>query len=191
MRLCGALFFILISLGVARAELLFSPADVYNGGVAVLRWHGQPLSFGVVRFMDKIFYFYPERSGAIVLLPIGLDVLEGDYPLHIALLDRNGRTITQELILPVKIVERPVEKLTLEEKMVSPDARTMLRIERESHILNEVFSAETPRLWTYFKRPVIHDISSVFGIRRVLNGKKNQFMAEQIFAPRWLLLLGL
>ena len=56
--------------------------------------------------------------------------------------------------------------------MVSPDARTMSRIERESQILNEVFSAETPKLWTYFKRPVVHDISSVFGIRRVLNGKK-------------------
>jgi hypothetical protein len=91
-------------LGVSQGwcgELTLLSEQVHNGEVAVLRWQGAPLSFGVVRFKDKVFYLYPDRAGAIALLPVGLETSEGDYPVLAAMADQDGRTVTTELILSV------------------------------------------------------------------------------------------
>ncbi|MGK2944866.1 MAG: M23 family metallopeptidase [Desulfuromonadales bacterium] len=149
---------------------LLSP-QVNNGEVAVLRWQGEPLSFGVVRFRDEVFYLYPDTGGAVVLLPVGLDVPTGDYPLLSALIDLHGRTMATELVLRVDYKERPKEHLSLPERMVTPDAKAVARISRESDLLNEKFALRSPRFWTTFQRPVSEPVSSVFGKRRVMNGK--------------------
>lgn len=145
--------------------------QVNNGEVAVLRWQGEPLSFGVVRFRDDVLFLYPDSGGAVVLLPVGLDVPPGDYPLPAALVDLQGRTTTTELVLRVNYKERPEEHLSLPEQMVTPDAKTVARINREGRLLSEKFALLSPRLWTTFKRPVSDPVSSIFGKRRVMNGK--------------------
>jgi murein DD-endopeptidase MepM/ murein hydrolase activator NlpD len=153
------------------AGLTLSPAMVSNGEVSVLRWQGEPLSFGVVRFLDDVIYLYPDSEGAIALLPIGLDVQEGVYPLHVALVDRFGRTTSARLQLHASHKERPLEQLTLPQNMVTPDAESLARIERESRQLKGLFALRSPRLWTHFERPVDEEVSSVFGKRRLLNGE--------------------
>jgi murein DD-endopeptidase MepM/ murein hydrolase activator NlpD len=167
------LFFMLVLLipAPALAGLTLSPANVNNGEVAVLRWQGEPLSFGVVRFLDDVIYLYPDSGGAIALLPIGLSVEEGDYPLHAALVDRRGRTTTVKLQLHVSHKERPLEQLTLPQNMVTPDAESLARIQRESEQLKGLFAARSERFWTHFQRPVDEEVSSVFGKRRLLNGQ--------------------
>lgn len=152
-------------------ELNLLAGQVHNGEVAVLRWQGEPLSFGVVRFRDEILYLYPDPLGAIALLPVGLDVPAGEYPLLAALVDLHGRTTSRELVLSVVHKERPEEHLTLPERMVTPPAQDLIRIERENKRLNENFAMRSPRIWTNFVRPVDDPISSVFGKRRVMNGK--------------------
>lgn len=149
---------------------LLSP-QVNNGEVAVLRWQGAPLSFGVVRFRNEVFYLYPDTGGAVVLLPVGLDVPAGDYHILSALVDLEGRTTSSELVLRVDYKERPKEHLSLPERMVTPDAKAVLRISRESDLLSETFALRSPRFWTSFQRPVSEPVSSVFGKRRVMNGK--------------------
>lgn len=167
------LFFMLlwVSPALAQAGLTLSPAQVNNGEVSVLRWQGEQLSFGVARFLDDIIYLYPDSEGAIALLPVGLDVEEGFYPLHAALVDRHGRTSTAQLQLYVSHKERPLERLTLPQNMVTPDAESLARIDRESQQLKMIFAARSERLWTYFARPVNEEVSSVFGKRRLLNGQ--------------------
>lgn len=150
---------------------LLSPL-VHNGEVAVVRWQGEPLSLGVVRFRDEVFYLYPDNQGAVLLLPIGLDVPAGDYPVLAAMLDSHGVTSSAELVLRVDYKQRPEEHLTLPEKMVTPVPADIARINRESFLLDEVFALRTPRLWTTFELPLEGAVSSVFGKRRIMNGKK-------------------
>ena len=160
-----------LSPGLALAGLSLSPAKVNNGEVSVLRWQGEPLSFGVARFLDHVIYLYPDSAGAVALLPIGLNVEEGAYSLHAALVDRHGRTTTAELQLHVSYKERPLEQLTLPQNMVTPDAESLARIDRESQQLKKLFAARSQRFWTRFERPVDEEVSSVFGKRRLLNGE--------------------
>jgi hypothetical protein len=149
---------------------LVSPR-VYNGELAILRWDGVPLSFGVVRYEDRVVYLYPDPSGAIALLPIGLDDPVGDHPLLAALVDRQGRTTFSQLTLQVVRKDRPEERLNLPERMVSPSAEDLARISRESALLDAAFAGRSPRFWTTFQRPVSGPVSSIFGKRRILNGQ--------------------
>ena len=169
LMLCAALLF---SSPAWCGELSLLSSEVNNGEVAVLRWQGEPLSFGVVRFRDRVFYLYPDTGGAVVLLPVGLNVPAGNYPLSAALVDMQGRTTDAELVLRVADKERPEEHLSLPESMVSPDAKAVARINRESRLLNEKYALRSPRFWTTFARPVNGPVNSVFGQRRVLNGQQ-------------------
>ena len=153
-------------------ELRLTPREVNNGGVAILRWDGAPPDFGVARFLGQVIYFYPDRSGAVALLPVPLDTLPGIYPLPVVVVEENGTTNAFELELPVRQLERPEESLTLPERMVSPrDPQDLARIARESRLLKELFAERGGRLWDRFARPVDDPISSVFGKRRLLNGQ--------------------
>lgn len=152
-------------------ELFLSSTQVHNGDVAVLKWRGEPLSFGVVRYQDEVIYLYPDPEGAIALLPVSLNTTTGDYPLQAALVDKLGRTTSSELTLTVVHKERPLEKLTLPPSMVTPSVADQKRIDRENALLKSVFSERSERLWTTFERPVDEPVSSVFGKRRMMNGK--------------------
>ena len=152
-------------------ELSLLSSQVYNGEVAVLRWQGDPLSFGVARFKDEVFYLYPDEAGAIALLPVGLGAPAGDYTIFAALVDEQGQTTTRELLLRVGHKKRPEEHLTLPERMVTPSKKDVARIGKESRLLNEQYALRSSRLWTIFSRPVDDEISSVFGKRRLMNGK--------------------
>lgn len=170
-RLATIMALLLFACSAWCGELTLLSSQVYNGEVAVLRWQGEPLSFGVVGFNDDVFYLYPDPEGAIALLPVRLDVQEGDYPLSAALVDRYGQTTVAELVLRVAYKERPVEHLTLPARMVSPVKKDTERIEREASLLNRKFKSITQRLWSTFERPVDDPVNSVFGKRRLMNGK--------------------
>ena len=165
------LVFILFTTQAYCGELTLLSPKVNNGDVAVLQWHGEPLSFGVVRYRDEVIYLYPDPNGAIALLPVGLNTAPGEYLLQAALVDRSGRTTSTEMTLTVINKERPLEKLTLPAKMVSPSVENQKRISREGTVLKNIFAGRTERLWTEFARPVDEPVSSVFGKRRLMNGK--------------------
>ncbi len=172
MRLVLVLFISLLFTQPAWCgELTLLSRQVHNGEVAVLLWQGEPLSFGVVRFRNEVLYLYPDADGAVALLPVGLNVPAGDYHLLAALVDLHGQTTTTELVLQVEYKKRPEEHLTLPERMVTPVAKDVDRINRESYLLQEKFALQSPRFWTTFERPVDESVSGVFGERRILNGK--------------------
>lgn len=159
--------------GVCSAgELQLAPREVINGGVAVLRWVGSPPDFAVVRFADRVIYFYPDHAGAVALLPVPLEMVAGTYPLPGVVVEEGGKTLPFELELLVSQLERPRESLTLPDRMVSPrDPADLARIKRESSLLNALFEQRGTRLWDRFERPVDDPVSSVFGKRRLLNGE--------------------
>jgi murein DD-endopeptidase MepM/ murein hydrolase activator NlpD len=169
------IFFLIVSTLFAQevwcGSLSLLAPRVNNGEVAVLRWQGEPLSFGVVRFMDEVVYMYPDPEGAVALLPVGLNRSAGSYPLHAALVDLRGNTTVQELTLYVDQKQRPVERLSLPERMVTPSGKNLARIKREGDLLSKIFTRRSQRFWTTFIRPVNEPVSSVFGKRRIMNGK--------------------
>ena len=165
------LFVLCFALPVFGGELFLHSEQVNNGELAVLHWQGAPLSFGVVRFNGEVYYLYPDSDGAIALLPVGLDVSAGDYPIVAAMADMQGQTTTTELLLTVVDKKRPEEHLSLPERMVTPSKQDLARISRENNHLKELFAGRSPRFWTSFEKPVDDAVSSVFGKRRVLNGK--------------------
>ena len=162
---------LLLVLPAYGGELSLRSGQVYNGEVAVLQWQGEPLSFGVARFNKEVYYLYPDTEGAIALLPVGLNVPAGHYPVLAAVVDQQGQTTTEDLLLTVVDKQRPEESLTLPERMVSPGKQDRARISRENSLLNQIFERRSPRFWTTFERPVGNTVSSVFGKRRILNGK--------------------
>ncbi len=171
-QLCFVLLIVLLlALPVFADELSLRSGQVHNGEVAVLQWQGTPLSFAVARFNEEVYYLYPDSDGAIALLPVGLDVPAGQYPVLAAMVDRQGQTSTTELLLTVVDKQRPEERLTLPERMVTPGKQDRERISRENNRLTEVFAGRSPRFWTTFETPVDDAVNSVFGKRRVLNGK--------------------
>ncbi len=173
MRLILVLIFsFLFTLPAWCGDLALLSPQVNNGDVAVLRWQGAPLSFGVVRFREELIYLYPDVEGAVALLPVGLETAAGDYPLFAAMVDLQGQTTSMTLVLHVAYKERPEEHLSLPERMVTPKAKDVTRINKESHLLKEKIALRSPRFWTTFVRPVDEPVSSVFGKRRVLNGKR-------------------
>lgn len=173
MRQLGVALFLslLCSLPAFGGELSLVSSQVNNGEVAILRWQGEPLSFGVVRFNNEVFYLYPDSAGAIALLPVGLKVSAGHYPVVAAMVDLQGRTTATELQLSVVDKKRPEEHLSLPERMVTPAKKDQERINREGNRLKKIFAMRSPRFWTTFEKPVDDAVSSVFGKRRVLNGK--------------------
>lgn len=163
--------FLAVALPAWCGVLTLLSEQVYNGEVAVLRWQGEPLSFGVARFRDEVFYLYPYDDGDVALFPVGLDVPAGDYAVLAALVDLQGRTTTTELTLRVDAKQREEEQLTLPQGMVTPKAEDVIRINRDSALLKETFAVRSPRQWTAFERPVDGPVSSVFGKGRKMNGE--------------------
>lgn len=162
---------ILLASPVRGEELRLYSQEVFNGEVALVRWLGEPLSFGVIRFRDRSIDLYPFDGGAVALIPVGLDVAPGHYPLAAALVDRQGVTTEVQLTLTVVHKDRPEESLTLPERMVSPGVEDTARIAREAALLEQAFALRSLRHWESFQRPVDDPVSSVFGKRRLLNGK--------------------
>lgn len=171
MRCLLTIILLLFFSSTVHSELFLVTPKVHNGDVVVIRWQGEPLSFGVVRFMDRVIYLYPDTEGDIALLPVGLDVKPGVYNLSAALASRMGKTAARELQVEVAAKERPVEHLSLPERMVTPGKKDLSRIARENKLLGEVFSQISNRAWTSFELPVNDPVSSVFGKRRLMNGK--------------------
>lgn len=166
------LFFLVSPFAALGGELSATPAEVVNGGAVVLRWEGDLPSFAVVRFNDQVLYLYPDRDGAVALLPIPLEMPAGVYPVLGAVVDQRGESTPVSTEVHVSRLERSLEKLTLPKEMVSPkDPVVLERIARERARLGALFSQRTLRLWDDFVRPVSEPVSSVFGKRRLLNGQ--------------------
>ncbi len=180
--LLAVFFFALPAWG---GELLLQNRALHNGEAAVIRWTGEPLSSGVLRFRDEVYFLSPDPNGAVALIPIGLNVKPGDYPLSAVLADLHGEAKLVELTLRVVHKDRPQESLTLPESKVTPNAEDSARIAREHALLEERFALRSPRRWTSFQLPVDDPVSSVFGKRRLLNGKpKSPHSGTDFRSPR-------
>jgi len=173
MRYLLCIAFLVAPVASFASTLTLSPPLIENGGVSLLKWRGEGFFQGVARYRDRLIYLSPAPGGAVALIGADIDTPRGEYPIDVAVTDIDGKTIFERLLLRVKRVVRPVERLTLPPSMVTPkDPSLLRRIGEERALLRSIFSGVRPApLPDIFIRPVDDPVGSPFGLRRILNGE--------------------
>ena len=114
-----------------------------------------------------------EFSEHLLLLPIPLDHAAGKAKITWSAKFADGST--EKGASPITIIKRkyPVQKLTVAPKYVTPDPALKERIDQERKLMGAALNTRSnTRHWTLpMKRPVPGKITSLYGLRRVLNGQ--------------------
>ena len=89
-----------------------------------------------------------------------------------------GKESTLRRTIRLVPVKYPEQALTLPPKMVTPPAEVLERIRKERAEVLEALNTVSPQRmwWLPLERPVEGQITSLYGLRRVLNGKRNNFV---------------
>jgi len=106
------------------------------------------------------------------LLAAGLDVKPGTQTLVVEAL----RPTRREMVLgriEVTPTQFPEQRLNLPQGMVTPSKENLARIKREQALIAKAMNEQGERrFWSFpFLRPVPGEVTSAFGLRRVLNGQ--------------------
>jgi len=103
---------------------------------------------------------------------VGTDVL-GTATGQKEILVRLGKGRTLRAVIHIRRVKRPTESLDLSPEMVNPPASELPRIAAERAQAQAVLAMTSPKLLFRlpFTRPVPGELSSMYGIGRVLNGQ--------------------
>jgi murein DD-endopeptidase MepM/ murein hydrolase activator NlpD len=118
-------------------------------------------------------------GGFEALALLGTDIgatATGRHELKVSL-KYGGRALTLRAPIEILPAEHPVEELSLDPAMVNPPAEALPRIAEERalvrRMLDRTLSRQaTARLWSLpLARPVPGELSSEYGLRRVLNGQ--------------------
>ncbi|OHB32760.1 MAG: hypothetical protein A2X84_06775 [Desulfuromonadaceae bacterium GWC2_58_13] len=164
------LFHLCLPLLAGAGELVIEPAVIAAGEVALIRWSDQGAMAGTVEFNGRVFTLDKTDHGGRALLGTDLDTAPGIYPIRVRLA---GSDLLVKGHLRVVLAQRPEERLTLPDAMVSPkDPAILKRIEREQVLLKSIFAQQSAgAVPGSFRLPVSDPIGSLFGMRRILNGQ--------------------
>lgn len=107
----------------------------------------------------------------IGLITINLDTNPGSYPIMVAS-NNDKKTIN----INVEKYTFKVTHLTLPHQKVFPSKKDLIRAEKEAAILSDIFKKITPPLWEgKFLKPLNNNISTEFGVKRIMNKEKVSF----------------
>jgi len=148
---------------VAQGEvvqiLLTGPED---GSKVKGSWQGQLLEFFKVKEREY-------RS----LLGIDFRLSPGTYPLEAQVSTPGNSATTYRTSIAVEKKEFGEQSLTLPENMVTLDPDTLKRVRKESAEFKKLWDIHTPKRYWHgnFVRPVPGELSTPFGLMRILNGE--------------------
>lgn len=143
----------------------FAVSFTASGAESVtLSWRGKTLSVAG----------RPEAPGVFTaLLAVPLDEKSKSFPLTMSVAWTGGAKETFTADLPVKKRQYPVQRLKVDSKYVTPPADVQDKIKRDRAEMRAAVGKVTPhRYWTLpMQRPVPGEVTSLYGMRRVFNGK--------------------
>ena len=166
--------------GAAEVKLL-APDSVYVGEIfKVAVTSSQRMEGVTITWLNKEISLPVDetRNGYVAEVLLGTDVLRlksGKEVLRARCsLDSKILELHQAVALTSK--EYPVQRLTLPEALVTPPEEAWDRIKSErGEIRNALNTISQQKLWTFpFAKPLTGEVTSIYGLRRILNGK-----------PRW------
>lgn len=118
-----------------------------------------------------------DASGASVakaLLPVPLDEKASRLALSVGVSSNGDSRPLAQVNTAIALYDkkRPMQKLNVDRKFVSPPASERERIKADREKVRKALASELPeRLWDLpMQRPVPGGVSSLFGMRRVFNG---------------------
>jgi murein DD-endopeptidase MepM/ murein hydrolase activator NlpD len=109
------------------------------------------------------------------LIGIDMGTRPGTYEVKVTARDGDGQVYSGRLSLKVEEVIFETQKLSLPSHLVELNAKDLERVKKEAKQLETLFqSFREERLWRgAFIRPVEGELSSAFGLNRIINGKKS------------------
>lgn len=167
----------ILSAPAGAAPLLDAPDRVARGDAfLVLASSAQPVQRFVFSWGGKDYsadaYQEGEQWQAVILLGMPLEEKQAARTVTV-----RGGTETASARIAVFDRKRPVQKLTVDRKYVSPPSDVMARIKEDRRKVSRALAIySSRRSWTVpFVRPVEGGISSQYGLRRVFNGQPRGF----------------
>lgn len=155
------------------APALSCPASVVIGEPFVARVNSpRPLQGARIEFLGRSAPLELRKGGKLWsgFMVLGADVLDGRPGRRaVTLRHAGGATRCQ---VELKSITRPVESLTLDPAMVNPPAEALPRIAGERAVARQALATASPKRLSGLplQRPGQGDVSSEYGIGRILNG---------------------
>ena len=167
--------FLLITSAFAQegpGTITVEPAEIFQGGVAVVTLTGKEIGGAKVFFGDTEIAPFPMPDGSYAAL-VGVDLERAPGAVEISVRGRSGAGPQWERRATVSVLakEYPSEAFSVSPSFDQIDAATMKRIKREQAEFDRLWTTRTAsRLWDGgFLAPVAVQITSPFGFRRVIN----------------------
>ncbi|MEW6068042.1 MAG: M23 family metallopeptidase [Nitrospirota bacterium] len=117
---------------------------------------------------EKKFYFSKCRERCFIAIgAVDLKTEAGIYPVELNIGEEK-----KNIKLLVRDIKFPTQELTLPDDKVFLSPENLKRVESENKKLDEIFQEISERLWdSNFILPLKNDISTGFGIQRIINQK--------------------
>ncbi len=141
------------------------PGDAFAVKVEGAENSGEPSAL----FHEKPLYFSSCGDGCYIA--IGAADISTEPGEHSVLLTIDGRKTNLDVV--VKKAEFPTIHLTLPPGQVFLSQEDQERANREAAALKKIWPVISERLWKgKFSKPLDNDVSTVFGVKRIMNKKK-------------------
>lgn len=167
----------------------FKPEKVKQGDILLFTVKANPGAYKISgTFLDKPVYFYADsnKNSYAALIGIDMNTEPNLYTLSLILEDEKGKKIKKNYKIKVRTAKFGLQRLTLPKEMVELDEETLKRVRAEQEKIGKVWSIFTEEyLWEgNFISPAEGEVSSNFGLRRIINGEqKNPHNGIDFAAP--------
>ncbi len=157
-----------------RVEVL--PSVVKQGDVCLIRASGSASLKSIDgEFQGEKFplAFAARNRTFEGLIGIDLSTRPATYKIKVVAIDGGGRVDSRAHWLKVEKADFKTQTLSLPSSMVDLDPETLERVNKEERRLVALFrSFREERLWSgAYRLPVTGELTGVFGMRRVINGR--------------------
>ncbi len=186
----------------------FKPEKIKQGDILLVTVKANPGAYKISgTFLDKPVYFYTDlnKNSYSALIGIDMNTEPKVYTLSlileketnppsppfakvgkVGLLNEKGGKIKKNYKIKIRPAKFGLQKLTLPKEMVELDEETLKRVRAEQEKIGKVWNIFTEGyLWDgNFIAPAEGELSSNFGLRRIINGEqKNPHNGIDFAAP--------
>lgn len=142
-----------------------NPGDAFVVKVEGAENHGEPSAV----FNERQLYF--SRCGDGCFIAIGSADISAEPGVHSVFFTFDGKETNLNIV--VKQAKFPTIHLTLPPGKVFLSPEDQERANREAAILSRIWPVISDRLWDgKFTKPLDNEVSTVFGVKRIMNKKK-------------------